>query len=284
MRTATVLICGAVLAWGQATPQQAKPPKPPAPYAKQYLPVQQHSAEEDARLVKLFEDLRVTDVSDGLDVAGLQDICLMDPHIRPLWRDNEKFAHRICGVAITLRTVPPQERAPIFATHAEFAKWESNWYRTKVPGEWTQHIRTTSILVIDAGTRDDGLCGSNNAFGWYSRGLRGIVTSGGCRDSDELVLTKIPVYQPGGPLGTTRGIDPGRQQVESYNQPVSVGRVLVMPGDIIVADIDGVAVVPRARAEAVAAAARKIFDGDQAGRRRIYQKLGLPEDFTVKPK
>jgi 4-hydroxy-4-methyl-2-oxoglutarate aldolase len=279
MRRALLVCFAAALALAQ---QQAQRAKPQAPFSKQYLKVEQHSVEEDARLIKLFEDMRVTDVSDGLDVAGLQDLMLMDPNIRPLWRDGEKFTHRICGTALTIRTVPAQERAPNFPSHEEFAKWESNWYRTKVPGDFAERIHPGTILVIDAGTRDDGMCGSNNALGWFLRGMRGIVTSGGCRDSDELILQKLPVYQKGGPLGTTRGIDPGRQQIESYNQPVSVGRVLVMPGDIIVGDVDGVAVVPRAKAEVVAAAARKILDGDKAGRRRLYQRAGWPEDFTVK--
>lgn len=281
MKKAVLFLCAAALAWGQ-TGQPASRQRPGVPYSKQYLKVEQYSAAENQRLIKLFEGMRVTDVADGLDVAGLQDITLMDPDIRPLWRDGEKFTHRIYGVALTLRTVPPQERAPNFPSHQEFAKWESNWYETKVPEEWTRHIQPGTILVIDAGTRDDGICGSNNALGWFTRGLRGIVTNGGCRDSDEMILQKLPVYQKGGPLGTTRGIDPGRQQVESYNRPVSVGRVLVMPGDIIVADIDGVAVVPRARAEVVAAAARKIQDGDKEGRRELYRKLGKPDDFTVK--
>jgi regulator of RNase E activity RraA len=262
--------------------QQAQRAKPQAPFSKQYLKVEQYSTEEDARLIKLFDGMRVTDVSDGLDVAGLQDLMVMDPDIRPLWRDGEKFTHRIYGTALTIRTVPAQERAPNFPSHAEFAKWESNWYRTKVPGDFTQQIRPGTILVIDAGTRDDGICGSNNALGWFIRGMRGIVTNGGCRDSDEMIMQKLPVYQKGGPLGTTRGIDPGRQQIESFNQPVSVGRVLVMPGDIIVADVDGVAVVPRAKAEVVAAAARKILDGDKEGRRRLYKRLNWPDDFTVK--
>ncbi len=47
-------------------------------------------------------------------------------------------------------------------------------------------------------------------------------------------------------------------------------------------DTDGVAVVPRAKAEAVAAGARSIQDGDKKSRQRLYEKLKRPRDFTVK--
>jgi len=257
----------------------AQKPAATPPFSKQYFEVQQYSQEENERVAKLFKDMRVTDVADGLDVVGLQDVTIMDPAIRPLWRDGEKFTHRIYGVAVTLRLMPPQERAPIFPNHDEFAKWESNWYRTKNPNDFTYWLRPDTVLVIDASrTKDVGFCGSNNALGWLTRGMRGIVTDGGCRDTDEVILERIPVYQ----RGITRGIDPGRILTESYNLPVNVGGVLVMPGDIIVADHDGVVVVPRAKAEAVAAAARKIQEGDKVGRRKLYEKLGRSPDFTVK--
>ena len=234
---------------------------------------------ENQAIVKQFHELRVTDIVDGLDVVGLQDVTVMDAGIAPLWRDGEKFKHRIYGVAVTLRIVPPQERAPNFASHEEFAKWESHWYRTRIPGDFSKHLQPDTILVIDASrTRDVGFCGSNNAFNWFAGGMRGIVTDGGCRDSDEVILQRIPVYQ----RDSTRGIDPGRVIIESYNQPINAGGVLVFPGDVIVADTDGVAVVPRAKAEAVAAIARKIQDGDKAGRRRLYQRLKRDPDFTVK--
>jgi regulator of RNase E activity RraA len=60
-----------------------------------------------------------------------------------------------------------------------------------------------------------------------------------------------------------------------------VGGVLVMPGDVIVADYDGVAVVPRAKAVQVARIARWIFEDDEYKRGKIYDKNGWPRDWTV---
>jgi len=248
------------------------------PFSKQYLQVKPYSQQENEALVKKFQGLRVTDVVDGLDVVGLQDVTIMDSAIKPLWRDGEKFTHRIYGAAVTLRIVPPQERAPIFGSPDEFAKWEGEWYEKRIPGDFEHFLKPDTILVVDASrTKDVGFCGSNNALNWFTRGMRGIVIDGGCRDSDEVILERIPVYQ----RGSTRGIDPGRVVIESYNNPVNVGGVLVMPGDIIVADMEGVVVVPRAKAEAVAAAAHRIQDGDKEGRRELYEKLKRPPDFTV---
>jgi len=79
-----------------------------------------------------------------------------------------------------------------------------------------------------------------------------------------------------------RGIRPGRNEIESVNRPVSIGGVLVCPGDVVVADGDGVIVVPRAVAEQVAKYASKILEGDKAGRRSLYESLGIPLDKTVK--
>ena len=66
------------------------------------------------------------------------------------------------------------------------------------------------------------------------------------------------------------------------NKPIMCG-VLVRPGDVIVADGDGVIVVPRDQAEAVTAAARQILEADKASRRKLYEKLGMPLDKSVVP-
>ena len=115
-------------------------------------------------------------------------------------------------------------------------------------------------------------------MGWCLRGCVGVVTSATARDTDEIITEKIPLYfkKPG------RGIRPGRNEIESVNRPIVCGGVLVEPGDVIVADGDGVIVVPRAHAKEVAEYAKAIIEGDKASRRQLYKKLGLPLDDSVK--
>ena len=66
------------------------------------------------------------------------------------------------------------------------------------------------------------------------------------------------------------------------NRPIVCGGVLVVPGDVVVADGDGVLVVPRAVAADVARYAKRILEGDKDGRRKLYEKLGLPPDPSIK--
>lgn len=62
----------------------------------------------------------------------------------------------------------------------------------------------------------------------------GIVSNGGIRDTDEIIKQHIPVYLDMMQRG--RGIRPGRNEIESVNKPVSIGGVLVNPGDVVVGD------------------------------------------------
>jgi regulator of RNase E activity RraA len=249
----------------------------PAP-DRGYIATRQFTQEEDDRILRLYDGLRVADVADGLDMVGLPDATLMNPEIRPLWRDTENFAHLIVGIAVTARYVPTNRPRPKL-TMEEFPKWESSWYRDISSEPFAPLLRRGSALVIDATEDGDtGSIGSNNILSWKLRGMVGVVTSGGARDTDEIIKQKIPLYY----RRPTRGIRPGRNEIESVNRPITCGGVLVRPGDVIVADGDGVAVVPREHAEPVAKAARTILEGDKAGRRKLYEKLGLPPDRTVK--
>ena len=245
-----------------------------------FIQFKKYSPEEDVKVLKLFDGLRVADVSDGMDMAGLQDVGLMDPAIHTLWRDTEDFTHRFIGIAVTVRYVPTNKRASQM-TPDEFRRWEGKWYSEISPEPFVNLLRPGSVIVIDAGEdRDTGSIGSNNILLWKSRGAVGVVTSGGARDTDEIIKQKVPLYLKR--LG--RGIRPGRNEVESVDRPVMCGGVLVRPGDVIVADGDGVIAVPREQAEAVANAARQILETDKEGRRKLYEKLGMPLDKTVTPR
>ena len=238
-----------------------------------------YSKEEDQKILSLYIGLRVADVSDGMDMAGLQDVGLMSPEIHPLWRDVEKFEHRFCGLAVTVRYVPTNKRANRMPTE-EFQKWEGQWYNEISSESFVDLLRPGSVIVIDGNEDGDtGSIGSNNILAWKLNGAVGVVTNGGARDTDEIVKEKIPLYLKR--LG--RGIRPGRNELESVNRPIQCGGVLVRPGDVVVADGDGVVVVPREKAEAVAQAARKILESDKTGRRELYRELHMPEDITVTP-
>ena len=248
---------------------------------KKDIPAHPHKyvAEEDAQILKLYEGLRSADVSDGMDIVGLRDSGLVSSDIKPLWRDLEDFSHRIQGIALTARYVRTNRAVPSM-TAAEYDKWQGEWYGKLSPEAYVELIRPGTILVFDAAEDGEvGTIGSFNTMNWKLRGCRGIVTSGGSRDTDEVMKQKIPIYLQ----RITRGYPPGRNELDAVNVPVMIGGVLVRPGDVVVADGDGVVVVPREHAEAVARHARRILDNDKKNRRRLYEKLGMPPDKTVLP-
>jgi 4-hydroxy-4-methyl-2-oxoglutarate aldolase len=237
-----------------------------------------YSAEDDARILSLYKNLRVADVSDGMDMVGLPGTGLVDPSIHPAWVDLREFSHVFRGIAVTVRYVPTQKPA-LPAPGEEFSKWEGNFYSSFSNESFSKVIRTGSAVVLDdVEDKDIGSIGSNNILSWVKLGAVGVVTDAGSRDLDEVGLEKVPLYL----RKSGRGIRPGRNEIESVNRPVSIGGVLVCPGDVVVGDGDGVVVVPRAVAEQVAKFANEILAGDKAGRKSLYKSLGKPLDKTVR--
>jgi 4-hydroxy-4-methyl-2-oxoglutarate aldolase len=246
---------------------------------KSFIRTTVYSEQEDMEILSLFRGLRVADVSDGMDKSGLHSIGLVDPKILPLWKDPEHFAHRIVGIAVTARYVSTQRPPAGEMEPSQFDLWESQFYTDYSSEPFADFIRKGTVLVIDdAENSDVGSIGSYNIMDWASRGCVGVVTDSSARDTDEIIAVKIPLYlrKPG------RGIRPGRNEIESVNRPVEIGGALVMPGDVVVADGDGVIVVPRRHAKKVALFAREIMEKDKDGRRELYRKLGLPLDESVK--
>ena len=275
MRSITSLLAAAFVSLASAASAQ-----PADRGAKDFIETRSFSAEDDQRILKAFEGLRVADVTDGMDFVGLQNVGLMDPEIHALWKDPKNFAHRFIGIAVTVRYVPTQRPAAGGGkTYEQFRAWEGKWYNELSSEPFAALIRPGTAIVIDeAPDADVGSIGSNNIMGWKLAGAVGVVTDATARDTDEVITEQVPLYfrKPG------RGIRPGRNEVESINRPVVVGGVLVKPGDVLVADGDGVVVVPRDVALKVAEFAHKIIESDKAGRRELYKKLGLPDDPSVR--
>ena len=263
-----------------AVPLDAQPPDAAALQAgKSFIQTRVYPLEDDRRVLALYEGLRVADVTDGMDAVGLQNVGLMDPDIRPLWKDTKGFAHRIVGIAVTARYVPTN-RPPAgrMTSVEEYDRWAGEWYNSLSSEPFADVLRQGSVLVIDdASEADVGSIGSNNIMLWKTRGMVGVVTNATARDTDEIILERVPLYfrRPG------RGIRPGRNEIESVNRPIVCGGVLVMPGDVVVGDGDGVVVVPRAHAEAVARYAQGVIEKDKAARRKLYEQLKLPPDPSV---
>lgn len=235
----------------------------------------------DEEILALYDGLRVADVSDGMDMVGLPDVGLMHQSIEALWKNIDSFSHIFCGIALTARYIPTNKMVDNSMSKKEFQEWEGNWYQTISSEPFVPLIKPGSVIVLDvSGDGDTGSVGSYNSLDWYSRGARGIVSNGGIRDTDEIIKQQIPVYLD--MMNRGRGIRPGRNEIESVNKAVSIGEVLIRPGDVIVADGDGVIVVPREQAKQVAVYAREILNKDKAGRRGLYEKLDIPLDNTVK--
>jgi regulator of RNase E activity RraA len=237
-----------------------------------------HSEEEDMELLKLYEGLRVADVSDGMDMVGLPDQGLVDPAIHPSWVDYEGLTHIFRGIALTVRYVPTM-KSDRPAPDEEFTSWEGHFYSTYSSEAFSPLIHQGVVIVIDdVEEKDIGSIGSNNILAWKERGAVGVVTDASSRDTDEVAIEGVPLYL----REKGRGIRPGRNELESVNRPITIGGVLVCPGDVVVADGDGVVVVPRRVAVDVARYAQEVLEKDKAGRRSLYERLGIPMDQTVK--
>jgi len=262
-----------------AAQQNAKPAADDLRAGKNFIETKVYSEQDDQETLKLFDGLRVSDVTDGLDKVGLTNVTLMSPEIHAAWKDVTHYKHRFIGIAVTARYVPTNRPpAPAMETKP-YDAWSGKWYSELSPEPFTPLIRKGTALVIDdAPDSDVGTIGSNNIMGWKLRGCVGVVTNAGGRDTDEVATEQMPFYL----RQVARGIRPGRNEIESVNRPIECGGVLVRPGDVIVADGDGVVVVPREKAKEVAEYAKGIMEGDKTGRRGLYKRLGLPDDDSVR--
>ena len=228
------------------------------------------SSDERRELLELYQGLRVADVRDGMDWNMMHHYGSMSSDIRPLFRT------RAFGIARTARYLPFQGPVPKL-TPEEYTEW-SGWYYGEVcTYPWMDDIEEGDFIVIDQSGVDVGLMGSSNGLGGIKRGVRGYVSNGSARDTDELILQQVPFWCK----FTSQKMDQGRIQFDAKDVPVAVGGVVVYPGDVVVADGDGVIVVPRKIAREVAKYARRELEHDKVDRRKLYEELGMALDETV---
>lgn len=246
------------------------------------------NAEEvsDEVLLELYKGARVTDVVDGMVTVGYMGVGVMDPKIAPLWKDVESMDHRFAGIAVTVRYGPtnrpmhPGADLTKKENYQEYRDWRGMWYNELSAEPFGEYIKKGTVIVMDnKDDNDTGSTGSKNIMDWQEKGAVGLVTAGGIRDVDEIILQKNPVYTNYYERG--RGERIGRNEVIDTQRPVVVGGCLVYPGDVIVADSDGVVVVPRRVAVRVGQIAYVELVDDMQGRKALYEKLGREIDETV---
>ncbi|WP_175918444.1 RraA family protein [Burkholderia pyrrocinia] len=197
---------------------------------------------EDRELVALFAGLDTPGVSDAMDKLGLHGQTL---GVMPL----TDYPHVVVGPAFTVKYVP-----------------------ASVPpgtvGDFIDDVAQGDVVVIDNDGRTDCTVWGDIMTQYAGlRGIAGTVIDGVCRDVNKALRDNYPLFTAGRFMRTGKD----RVQVEAVNATVGIGTVRVAARDIVVADANGVVVVPRGRAREVAEVARQIEETES----RIREQLAL---------
>lgn len=156
------------------------------------------------------------------EASGLD--CFLPASLRPVWPGAA-----VVGTALPVSTAPG-DNLPLHIA-LELAR----------PGD---------VLVVEAGGAPHGYWGEVLTVAAQQRGVRGLIIDGGVRDTDQLESLGFPVFSSWIALEGTVKNDPG-----TVGSPIQFGSVRVAHGDLVVADRDGVVVLPAAQADQIRASA-----------------------------
>ncbi|KAI9168083.1 Aspartate aminotransferase cytoplasmic [Paramyrothecium foliicola] len=203
---------------------------------------------EDQELVAMFANSDTPGISDALDKLG---ICGQAIGIMPLTNYKKVYV----GPAFTVRYVPASDPPGSV-------------------GDFIDDVTEGDFVVIDNGGRTDCTVWGDIMTQYAGlRGIAGSVIDGVCRDVNRAINDDFPLFTAGRWMRTGKD----RVQVGGINEPIAVGKVRVNPRDIVVADANGVVIVPRDRAREVAEVARKIEQSEERIRQLIAGGASIAE-------
>jgi 4-hydroxy-4-methyl-2-oxoglutarate aldolase len=210
----------------------------------------------DMDLLERFEKLYVAVVADCLDRVGVRTN-LLAPHVRSLYPGA-----RLAGYALTVHVVQVEAPPP-----------RDEWYKGEIHAVDSQQPGDVMVVATTSGSYWGELLATASRF----RGARGLVGDCYARDTADLIEMGYPTFV----RGSLAYDSLGRIDVDGMGVPIECAGVTVHPGDLVIGDDDGVAIVPRGVAEEVIRLAEEKVAGENVMRERLAEGMPVAEAFRT---